>query len=236
MIIVGMIAAILLAGCAPRAENRTPHQLLSLSVAGLSGVDNYTFQGTTSVTVNGVKEQKPLSFRGTVEAHNRIHIQTNANAAPIADGHPLELLRQVESTARMTELLDGRSGGRTAVLRIQADEPRARKLWEDRLRGEFARMDKQMRPAQTGRLPKTAAERAAFEREWTNELNRSRQQLERILKTLRVNSVYTLAVDRSRLLPVRLQEHTVLSYETNGIRQHEERTTDMEFVTKRDNG
>ena len=227
-------AVALLAGCSTHSENRSPKELLSLAVSGLTGVDHYRFEGSTGISVKGGGE-KPVTFQGTVKDHNDIKVQTSSNAKLPGIGHPLELLKDIEASARSTELVTERSGNRTAVLHIDADEAKAKKQWSDRIRGEFARLEQQV-PAMPRSAVKQAGagkdpRQAAFEREWKDELARSRSKLDRMLKTLKVKSSYTLIVDRTKLLPIRLQEHTELRYTADGAEQQELRKTDMRFAT-----
>ncbi|WP_274650484.1 hypothetical protein [Paenibacillus humicola] len=225
-------AVLLLTGCASGSSGKTPKELLALSISGLTGVDHYRFAGTAAVSVDGAEEQ-PVAFQGTVKDHNDIEVQTSGDKPVPGIGHPLELLKSIEASASRTELAADRSGNRTAVLHIQADEAKTGKLWADRIRGEFARLERRV-PALSGLQSLSGGKgrelQAAYEREWKQELDRSRARLDGMLKTLRVNADYTLVVDRTKLLPMRLQEHAELRYFADGAERSEVRTTDMTFA------
>ncbi|MBW7457551.1 hypothetical protein K0U00_26255, partial [Paenibacillus sepulcri] len=70
---------------------------------------------------------------------------------------------------------------------------------------------------------------ASFQKEWQAEITRSGRLLEDMLSTLQVSSTYKLIVDKKRLLPLRLQEHTILRYKTQGEQRQESRISDITF-------
>ena len=126
------------AGCASPVDHKSPQELLSLSVAGLSGIDRYRFSGETGIETEDRVEVKPTAFQGTVENHNQVQVKSNeVGALTGIIRNPLELLKQVQASAKKTELLNGESGERTAVLAITSDEKSAAKMWRNNLKEQF---------------------------------------------------------------------------------------------------
>jgi hypothetical protein len=49
-----------------------PNEMLKQSISGLSGTDDFQFEGTTSVSVGGFPLQEGITFQGVVTGHNRL--------------------------------------------------------------------------------------------------------------------------------------------------------------------
>ncbi|MFC0330755.1 hypothetical protein ACFOLF_02490 [Paenibacillus sepulcri] len=220
------------AGCASSVEDRSPKELLALTVSGLSGVDHYTFKGTTNIATGDGMVIKPLSFQGTVKDHERLEVKSSDIGSSEDVIHPLELLKQIEDTASAAELVPAESGNTTAVLLVKTEEKAAAEKWTAKLRSEFKDLQNSM-PLAAGsgiRQQSTKAEtEASFQKEWQAEITRSGRLLEDMLSTLQVSSTYKLIVDKKRLLPLRLQEHTILRYKTQGEQRQESRISDITF-------
>ncbi|SDW58818.1 hypothetical protein [Paenibacillus sp. CF384] len=221
-------------GCNSAVDNKSPGELLSLSVSGLSGVDQYAFRGDTGIGLTGVSPIKAMSFQGTVENHNNVLVKaTNPNSLG-GSIHPLEYLREVENSAQSTELVPSESGNRTAVLRITSNEAKAKATWVQTLRDEFSVLEKKV-PAASSSKNKMQSKRASgsvgsLEREWNEELSRSKAQLEAMLSTLRVQSSCRMIIDRKKLLPIQLEEKTTLQYKAEGQDRKELRVTKIVFT------
>ena len=54
---------ILTTGCASPVDHKSPQELLSLSVAGLSGIDRYRFSGQTGIAAEDRAEVKLTDFQ-----------------------------------------------------------------------------------------------------------------------------------------------------------------------------
>ena len=133
---------------------------------------------------------------------------------------PLEFLKQVQASAKKTELMTEKSGKWTAVLAITSDEKAAAEIWRNNLKEQFKQIAK--------KVPASAQD--TLVREWKEELVRSGEEFNQMLSTLHVNSSYRLIVDRKRLVPVKLEENSVLHYQTlDGEHHTESRKTKMNF-------
>lgn len=231
LILIISCSIMLAAGCASPVDHKSPKELLSLSVAGLSGIDRYTFSGQTGIETEDRVEVKSTAFQGTVENHNQVQVKSNeVGALTGIIRNPLELLTQVQASAKKTELLKGESGEWTAVLAITSDEKTAAEMWRNNLKEQFKQIAKKMPASAKGNLIKAKSQSArdTFTHEWKEELIRSGAEFNQMLSTLHVNSSYRLVVDRKRLVPLKLEENSVLHYRTSDGEYHtESRKTQM---------
>ncbi len=226
---------VLSASCGSASDNRSPHELLALSVSGLSSVDRYTFTGETGIGMGAGGEGIATTFQGTVENHDDVQLRAS-DAGVLAQGlHPLKLLSQVESTALKTELEADKSGGRTAVLRITADPKQAANMWANKLRGEFDRLENTTPGQLNVKLQSKQAVKAetqgssSLDKAWRQELAKSKEELNAMLSTLTVQTTYRLVIDRKKLLPLAMEEYTLLHFTSRGQRAEESHRTKLSF-------
>jgi len=232
-----LAGALLAAGCDSLTDNQSPKELLSMSVSGLAGIDSYSFIETSGVTSAAGIKSAAVTYRGEVQEHNRMLLQSEDNRHTRSVIPPLELLTAIEAGASHVELLPSKSGLRTAVLRVDLDSAAAVKQWEAQLNASITRLDSLNSPlSQTGgskTLSSNQNKSSEFDREWAEEIARSKSTLNDLLRNLHVESFYLLTIDRKRLLPLKLQEHTVLHYEAKGAKRKEILDSELIFATSR---
>ncbi|UVI27862.1 hypothetical protein [Paenibacillus spongiae] len=232
LLIIGVAA---LSGCQSTVRDKSPQEMLSLTVAGLAAVDRYTFTGTTSIYGADMGAAQPITFQGSVEDHKRIQVKSNKDNEDIQiTRQPFNLLKHIEATAATTELVAANSGERTAVLRIVPDKAASRRTWIKKQNEAFERLvkDDELADGAGRKLSLKAGNRMSYEQERADEISRSRKQLAEMLNTLNVDTTYQLIIDRKRLLPLKLHEHTVLQYKADGKNQREERKSELIFITE----
>lgn len=223
----------LLAGCS-QTDGRSPEELLSLSVSGLSGVDRYAFSGTTVIASGNAASGRSVAFQGTVTGHDQVALQGSEGKDAGSAVKPLEYLSRIEDTAVRTELLEAESDEEKVMLRITADPDKSASVWADNLRADFAMLEKQVPGSASGATAASNGERAGdpkkqeeLRREWAAELKRSKQALDAMLATAKVTSTYKLAIDRQSLLPRSLEENTLFRYTVDGQNAEEKRITKL---------
>lgn len=227
---------LMLPGCGNAADHKSAQELLSLSVSGLSGVDRYAFTGKTGIGFGDSKvESKATAFEGTVENHNKVQVRASENDMLNTNVHPLELLTEVQKIAQTTELIERDSGNRTAVLHIKANEKLASESWRKKLRSQFSALEQKVPAAISAKMKtksqgNTAGKETELEKAWREELAKSNRELEGMLSTLQVQSDYRLIIDRNKLLPLQLEEQTVLRYKAGGTPQQETRKTTVKIM------
>lgn len=63
---------VLITACSLAGMQSDPDELLKQTISGLSGTDNFRFEGTTNVSVGGLPMQTGGAFQGAVTGHNRL--------------------------------------------------------------------------------------------------------------------------------------------------------------------
>ncbi|QYR23671.1 hypothetical protein KZ483_12700 [Paenibacillus sp. sptzw28] len=230
---ITILAFIILSGCTSPTHGKTADELLSLSVSGLSGVDRYAFSGITGIVSADAGNLTPVSFQGIVEDHNQIRVQSDGNIASTGIIEPLDLLNHVQASAKNTEIVNSESGARTAMLMIETDDTANEKYWRENIRNEFHSLQRKAAEPSVAAIKDGhhSASLNAFRKEWAAELEQSGRQLDQMLSTLRVHTTYKLLIDKTRMLPLRLQEHSVLHYKTGAGQMKETRNSDISFRT-----
>lgn len=61
-----------LAACSLAGMQTDPNEMLKQTISGLSGTDDFQFEGTTSVSVGSLPLQEGITFQGVVTGHNRL--------------------------------------------------------------------------------------------------------------------------------------------------------------------
>jgi len=214
---LAVLAAFWLGGCGA-SDGRSPEQLLTLSYSGLAAMDQYVFTGSTSMGMEGGVTFKPRTFEGKVVNHKPLTVQAEEQSA--YGWSPIQTLEMLSKHNRGVTAVRPERGAatETVTLRTAADETEAKRLWEERLSQE---MD-----AIAASLPQGSAD--AIDR-WKSELDRSRKQLDAMLKTLKVDSQYEIVIDPDKLLPLKMDETTRFTYSRGGREVREIRQTSVRF-------
>ncbi|GGG89561.1 hypothetical protein [Paenibacillus radicis (ex Gao et al. 2016)] len=220
----GLIALLmlLLAGCAGLRGDRSPEEWLSLSIAGLAATDNYAYKGQTVVATAEGWSHTPKTFQGKVVGHETIKAQADDGVT----WNPVELLKEIQTDHKQIEIVKNagphtaaaKGAGKTVKLRVLTDEAAAREKWKQKLTGELDQLE-------SG----APIEQTEYRKAYLNELNKSRAQLSSMLKTLQVHSEYQILIDASNLIPLSMEEQTVLTYIKDNKQKEEMRKTTMQF-------
>ncbi|WP_042160070.1 hypothetical protein [Paenibacillus gorillae] len=211
----------LLTGCGGLKGDRSPEEWLSLSIAGLAATDNYVYKGQTTVSTAEGWSYTPKSFQGQVVGHETIKAQTEDGVT----WNPVELLKEIQADHKQIEIVQNavntgaaKGAGKTVRLRVQTDEAAASEKWKLKLTGELDKLESGVPIEQT-----------EYRKAYLNELNKSRGQLTAMLKTLQVRSEYQIVIDASSLIPLSMEEQTVLTYIKDAEEKAESRKTTMHF-------
>ncbi|MGG4141916.1 hypothetical protein ABEW34_02200 [Paenibacillus algorifonticola] len=205
-----------LSGCMDMADKRTPEQWLSLSAAGLAATDKYSFSGTTSIIGADGWSYTPRRFSGEVVDHKQVKSYAATAADQSESFAPAELLKEIQQATNKVSIQTAATAEGHLVLHAAVDKEAAKKRWEKRLTAEMAALASQA-PAKEG----------ALRQEWLRTYEKSHQELKQMLSTLEVDGQYVLTIDRSKLVPLQLQEQTTFAYQKQGKRITEKRTTNI---------
>ncbi|MDQ0059547.1 hypothetical protein [Paenibacillus harenae] len=198
------------------AVQREPKRWLSLSYSGLAAMDQYTFTGSMNMSLNGGTSFSPRTFEGKVIDHKQLTLQTNSGDQ--LHINPVLVLESLAQSDKNNIVISESSDPDTITLQIAEDDEASKKRWEQRLRQQLEALMVNEPPVS-----------APYKKEWDQEAERSRKQLEAMLSSMRTKSSYELVIDRNRLLPLRLDEQTVFQYEYGGKTASEARHTAIRF-------
>ncbi|SFE13764.1 hypothetical protein SAMN04487969_101255 [Paenibacillus algorifonticola] len=205
-----------LSGCMDVADKRTPEQWLSLSAAGLAATDTYSFSGSTSIIGADGWSYTPRRFSGEVVNHEQVKSYAATAADQSESRTPAELLKELQQSTNKVSIQTAATAEGHIVLQAAVDKMAAKRRWEQRLTAEMAALASQA-PAAEGEL----------RQEWLRTYETSHQELQQMLSTLEVDGQYKLTIDRSRLVPLQLEEQTIFAYQKQGKRIMEKRTTNI---------
>jgi len=223
---LGLGAAALIAaaqiGCSDPAGGRSPAEVLSVASAGLEGVDRYTFRSRTAVRYEGIELQELESYEGEIAGHAVRMIRGLSDGSAWAADSP------ETPSSRLAEL-----AGRAAEIGFVEEAPEGCMLLRVKLSGEAAARDirarlmRQFERAAVRAESGPAADVDGFRRAVADETARSRRELSRMLDGLKAETSVLVTIDRRMMLPLALEETSVLRYEAGGRMRTEERVTRM---------
>ncbi|MFF2484160.1 hypothetical protein [Paenibacillus sp. NPDC058071] len=214
----GVAAVIVFAvGCAGMGK-RSPEEWLSLSVSGLAATDQYAFKGKTVVSAGGLTFT-PRSFSGKVTDHNHIMAKTEDGKA--LEWSPAQWIEKINDSNKEVSIASNNDEGArsdTVKLRVRLDDASATAIWKKQLTEEME--------AVAASVP---IEANAHRDEWLKELERSKRELNAMLETLTVQSEFDVVIDKGKLVPLTLNEHSVFRYNKDKGQKEEKRDTAVEF-------
>ncbi|MNZ88831.1 hypothetical protein D3C78_1077320 [compost metagenome] len=216
MILLLIGAVLPLYGCSGLSKQRSAEEWLSLSYSGLAATDQYSFSGSMSIKTAGGLEFNPQIFSGKVVDHKQLTVQSGSED-PL-HWNPVQVLGALKNGSRKVSILREDSSADTITLLIEETEASSKKSWEQRLRAQLDQVG--------ANVPQGGG---AYRNEWVKELERSRLQLDAMLNTLQAKTAYELTIDRKRLLPLRMDEKSSLTYLQNGRGASESRYTTVRF-------
>lgn len=218
----------LLAACASANTRQSPEQAFALSASALSGSDNFSFDGELSIYDPLGAVANRSQFSGKVTGHGQLNIQwkgepmqAGQTAGKSGRYQPLRLLEAIQSRRAIVAYAD--QPARKGVVQLRIDlQPETAKA---RVAGELR------------------AGLAALREEWSNKelksderrqaqaiLDRAERRLEETLATLSVQTRCLWLADGKTWFPLRMSEHTELTYVRAGKTYREKREAVTRFL------
>jgi len=210
------LLALPLTGCSGLNKDRSPEEWLSLSYAGLTGVDQYMYTGSLRIFAENGIEFVPQTFEGKVIDHKQLNIQTSSEDPLLMNPvKALERLSRANSGAKVVTKEQTR-GSVTLLITESGEASHAE--WSALLNQRMEQL------ADKGPL-----EEGKYKEEWNKEFAASKEQLDEMLRSLTAETTYELVIDRNRLLPLKLEEHTLFNYSYKDQPRSENRHTSVRF-------
>ncbi|WP_054028045.1 hypothetical protein [Bacillus sp. FJAT-28004] len=203
-------------GCATVGDHRSPEEWLSLSYSGLAATDQYDFTGSMSIKTEGGLAFKPEVFEGKVVDHQQLTLQTNSQET--MHWNPVKVLETLNQSNEEVQIVNDSMNAETVTLLITENENVSKEKWEQRLRQQ---LDQLVANMPSGEQP--------YRQEWMEEMARSRNQLDAMLSTMHASTEYELVIDRTKLLPLKMEEKTSFQYTYNKRPFSESRYTTVRF-------
>jgi hypothetical protein len=229
--------AMLSTACALLNDQGDPETMLNYALSGLSGRDNFAFEGHAQVNSAGYL-QKAFDFEGFVVNHNKMIIKSNHpstlyvknnnrwvtaekeagnSSSFIQMWNPLVKLDQIKAMDKTVDIDADASSGKVAVLTVHADKDHLQKIMKEELRRELEQVSVEdiVNPvASSGHL--TEKDIVNMRVEMKRTLAGANTRLQQMLDTLSVQAEYILWVDRTSNLPLKMSVNSVLNYKVAG--------------------
>lgn len=216
VIMVTLVFMLTIAGCGNVGKHRSPEDWLSLSYSGLAATDQYDFTGSMSIKTDGGLAFKPEVFEGKVVDHQQLTLQTNSQET--MHWNPVKVLETLNQSNDEVRIVSGSNDEETVTLLITENAKVSKEKWEQRLRQQLDQLGANM-----------PSKDKPFHQEWMEELARSRSQLDAMLSTMQAATEYELVIDRTKLLPLKMEEKTSFQYTYNKRPFFESRYTTVRF-------
>lgn len=229
-----------LSACGGIEEAHTPEETLALAASSLAGMDDYGFNVKTELSLGDAGNvYRSESYEGQVTGHHQLSVRLEKGLRPLAElsdeqqaryRNPAARLAELEKLGKTVSYVRGSDPG-TIQLHIQLEPDSARNELEKQVFQQFETAARQIDPS----IDADASD--AKEMEGANAMNaalqqeveRSRMKLREMLDTASIESELTVSIERARLLPLRMQETSVLRYRYNGRDFTERRATNVSF-------
>ncbi len=233
-LLAGLLLA--LAACGGIESTHTAEETLAMATAGLSGIDRYGFTVRTELLLDDQHKYETEAYEGEIIGHNQVKVwpqggvkQLDAVASELAQArNPASWLSRVERLDKTVEYVPEGSDGKTIRLRVRLAPEAAAQEIAAAMRDAFEQVAADALGADGAEDKRQAADSKA-QLAIEQELTQSRLKLEQLLNGLEAESEWLIDVERSRLLPLRVEEHTVMQYGAGQAPRTENRATIVTF-------
>ncbi|OUM96461.1 MAG: hypothetical protein A9Z00_13670 [Thermobacillus sp. ZCTH02-B1] len=226
-LLVALLASVQ-AGCAGPDADENPEKVLSVASAGLEGVDRYTFRIRSFVRSGGIELQELESCEGEIAGHAVRAIRSlsggSARAAAAVETPASRLAALARERARV-EFAD--RDARRLMLRVTLEGDAAVRQVRERLVKRFERAAERAASERSLRAGADAGAAERYRAAVSRETERFRRELAGLLDGLEAEMTVLVTIDRRTMLPLELEETTVLRYEAGGRKRTEEQVTRM---------
>lgn len=230
-LVAGLLVSMM--GCYAIESKKDPNELYQLALSGLSGTDNFTFRGQSVIYGgNQAMIREPIKFHGTVKGHQLQGFQmsmANKQETSFADRwNPLRLLEEIKHLEKTMEIDPYASNRTHIVMRMTLAPEAGKKLLTQNLNDEMRKLEE--RKIQVQNVHSLShRDRSKLQSELGRIITNGYDKLHKITKDMQVNSFYTMWIDRSTLLPTKLNSKTTTIYYEDRVRRKEVVVSESKF-------
>ncbi len=226
-----------LAACGGIESSQTAEETLAMATAGLSGIDRYGFTVRTELLLDDQHKYETEAYEGEIIGHNQLKVwpQGGVKQLDAVSGdkakvrNPAGWLDRIEQLDKTVEYVPEGTDGKKIRLLIRLAPEAAREEVAAAMREAFEQVAAEATGTKGGDGgEKQAANSKKLQQAIEQEVTESRAKLERLLADLEAESEMLVDVERNRLLPLRMEEHTLMHYGVGQVSRTENRAT---FVT-----
>jgi hypothetical protein len=225
-----------LPACGGVENTHTAEETLALAAAGLSGMDRYGFTVRTELLLDDEHKYETEAYEGEVVGHNSLKVWPQGglkqlDAVGSEDArvrNPAGWLARIEKLEKSVEYVPEGTDGTKVRLRIRLAPEAARQEIAAAMRDAFEQVAGEAISTSADAVDEKRLDDPKLQRAIEQEITQSRTRLEMMLAALEAESELLIDVERSRLLPLRMEEHTLMRY---GLEQGTRSENRMTFVT-----
>jgi len=222
--LIGMLACcVIIAACSIVTGNRSAEDWLELVNAGMIAEDDFRFSGTVVMGFEDGVALNPFAFEGEIEKHKQIALYAEQSNSFVSNPvNEMDFIARNYSEATIAYSgLDASGQNNIVVLDVTIDPNAATARWKERLKQELSNVALE---ALTN--AKDQNKHLALIQQ---EVDRSQQELEDMLKQLGVAMKSEITIDPSRIVPLQMKEHITMDYVKDGRSIKEFRKSTVKF-------
>ena len=190
-------------------SSHSPQEWVTLANSGLSGRDNYTYHAQIETGVYNNIKLNMASFNGEVHSHNEYTISGEDIDATLL--HPAKYMDIINQEGNQVQFADHSIDQVTKSLQVlvKEKEDSATNRWKTLIQQQFA----QVKLSAENNEKELSTEQYEQSKQL---LQQSEQKLNEMLTDLNVQSSFVLTIDTVDAVPLKIEEHAVLSYTKDG--------------------
>jgi len=222
--LIGMLACcVIIAACSIVTGNRTAEDWLELVHAGMVAEDDFRFSGTVVMGFEDGVALNPFAFEGEIEKHKQIALYAEQSNSFVNNPvNEMDFIAQNYSEAIVAyNGLDESEQNNIVVLDVTVDSNAATARWKELLKQELSNV--------TLEALTNAKDQNKHLALIQQEVDRSQQELEQLLKQLEVGMKVEITIDPTRIVPLQINENISMDYIKDGINIKEFRKSKIKF-------
>jgi len=222
--LIGMLACcVIIAACSIVTGNRSAEDWLDLVNAGMVAEDDFRFSGTVVMGFEDGVALNPFAFEGEIEKHKQIALYAEQpNSFVNNPVNEMDFIARNYSEATIAyNGLDESEQNNIVILDVTVDPNAATVRWKERLKQELSNVTLEALTSAKDQKKHLALVQ--------QEVDRSQQELEDMLKQLGVTMKAEITIDPTRIVPLQMKEHITMDYVKDSVKIKEFRKSTVKF-------